>query len=741
MNLPFSLHPILLTLCLASQAQNQISPIDTNLLKPFEIIAPNLQSIQFPEDTSGMIILSGKKVEIIEVANQNASLVTNNSRQVFARIAGVQIWENDGSGAQVSIATRGLNPNRSWEFNVRQNGYDISADAFGYPEAYYNPPMEAVKRIEIIRGAASLQYGPQFGGLLNYELDEPDGNRKFSFKSSQTLGSFGLFSSYNAVKFQRKKLKINGYFHHRSADGWRQNSKYSIQNAFLKVHYAISRRITLSAEITRMNYVNQQPGGLTDSTFNTNPSSSTRSRNWFGVPWIVPAFKMNFKIDSSSSVQINAFGLLAERNSIGYTSTINNQDNIIAATGLLSNRKIDRDYYTNLGAEIRYRKNWKWFNRTHFLASGLRYYRNNTHRLKDGIGSNGSDYNLNLEENGDFKTDLNFTTQNTAAFMENSFQIGKRFNIIPGIRIESIQQRADGQLTISNNQPVLWNQNPQTRSFILAGVSSEYRFNTSSEFYGGISQNFRPILFSDLTPPATTDTIDSKLRDASGYSAEFGFRKKNSWLYLDINLFYLNYNDRIGLLTLQITEDTQRQFRTNIGTSVSKGIEYLVEIDPIRLISGKDHAFKTRIFASGSFQDARYTELPKTSVVNGTTISTKNLKGNKVEYAPDFILRTGLSLTWKRFSLSSQYSFTSEVFATADNNTAASANAQDGLIPAYAVLDLNLSVELTSKFLLKSGVTNLTDARYFTRRSTGYPGPGILPGEARSFWLALVLNL
>jgi Fe(3+) dicitrate transport protein len=180
MKLPFTLHLILLTLCLASQAQNKISPIDTNLLKPFEITAPNLQSIQFPNDTAGMIILSGKKVEIIEVANQNVSLVTNNSRQVFARIAGVQIWENDGSGAQVSIATRGLNPNRSWEFNVRQNGYDISADAFGYPEAYYNPPMEAVKRIEIIRGAASLQYGPQFGGLLNYELDEPEGYGLFS---------------------------------------------------------------------------------------------------------------------------------------------------------------------------------------------------------------------------------------------------------------------------------------------------------------------------------------------------------------------------------------------------------------------------------------------------------------------------------------------------------------------------------------------------------------------------------
>jgi Fe(3+) dicitrate transport protein len=183
---------------------------DTSHLKPLEIIANDKQAILFPADTQGMVLLAGKKVEIIDVANQNISLVNNNSRQVFARVAGIQVWENDGSGVQVNVGTRGLSPNRSWEFNVRQNGYDISADAFGYPEAYYNPPMEAVKRIEIIRGAASLQYGPQFGGLLQYDLDEPQGNHPLSFKTTQTTGSFGLFSSYNAIKFSRKNFSING---------------------------------------------------------------------------------------------------------------------------------------------------------------------------------------------------------------------------------------------------------------------------------------------------------------------------------------------------------------------------------------------------------------------------------------------------------------------------------------------------------------------------------------------------
>lgn len=73
----------------------------------------------------------------------------NNTRQIYARIPGVNIWENDGTGAQVSIGLRGLNPNRSWEMNTRQNGYDISSDIFGYPEAYYNPSMEAVEKLKL----------------------------------------------------------------------------------------------------------------------------------------------------------------------------------------------------------------------------------------------------------------------------------------------------------------------------------------------------------------------------------------------------------------------------------------------------------------------------------------------------------------------------------------------------------------------------------------------------------------
>ncbi len=109
---------------------------------------------QMPEIV-GTNIYAGKKNALIVLENVQGNVVMNNMRQVLAKVPGIHIWESDPSGIQIGIAARGLSPNRSWEFNVRQNGYDIAADPFGYPEAYYNPQLQAVQRIEVVRGQGS----------------------------------------------------------------------------------------------------------------------------------------------------------------------------------------------------------------------------------------------------------------------------------------------------------------------------------------------------------------------------------------------------------------------------------------------------------------------------------------------------------------------------------------------------------------------------------------------------------
>ena len=167
-------HYILLNLALLlviSGMSQQVDSVKTLELPEIEINEKPLKNeIERMPHVLGTCIYAGKKNEVIKLGNIDADLSVNNSRQVFGKVPGVTVWENDGSGIQVGVSTRGLSPNRSWEFNVRQNGTDISGEAFGYPEAYYSPPLEGVERIEVIRGAASLQYGPQFGGLMTYVM-------------------------------------------------------------------------------------------------------------------------------------------------------------------------------------------------------------------------------------------------------------------------------------------------------------------------------------------------------------------------------------------------------------------------------------------------------------------------------------------------------------------------------------------------------------------------------------------
>ena len=175
----------------------------------------------------GLGIYEGKKSEVIIPDQLVANLATNNARQIFSRVAGLNIWENEGAGLQLSIGGRGLDPNRTSNFNVRQNGYDISADALGYPESYYTPPIEAVGRIQVVRGAASLQYGTQFGGLLNFVMQKPVADQKFQLVARQTVGSFGFYNAFTSASGTVGKVSYYSFFQYKQGNGWRPNSRFT----------------------------------------------------------------------------------------------------------------------------------------------------------------------------------------------------------------------------------------------------------------------------------------------------------------------------------------------------------------------------------------------------------------------------------------------------------------------------------------------------------------------------------
>jgi outer membrane receptor for Fe3+-dicitrate len=57
-------------------------------------------------------LFSVKKNEVVRLSSINGNFATNNAREIFSRIPGVNIWENEGSGIQINVGVRGLSPNR-----------------------------------------------------------------------------------------------------------------------------------------------------------------------------------------------------------------------------------------------------------------------------------------------------------------------------------------------------------------------------------------------------------------------------------------------------------------------------------------------------------------------------------------------------------------------------------------------------------------------------------------------------
>lgn len=723
-------------------AQDQFEDFDNDTIKklaPVILIAKQQSPERMPE-TKDNVLFSGKKNEVLKLSNINANLTNNNAREVFSRIPGVTVWENEGSGIQINVGVRGLSPNRSWELNTRQNGYDISSDVFGYPEAYYNPPLEAVETIQLIRGGASLQFGPQFGGMINYVLKR-ETKKKFSFETQNTVGSYNLVSSFNAIGGNFKKFSYYVYNHSRSGDGWRDNNRFTVRTTHAFLEYRFTEKTKISAEYTNSDYEMQQPGGLTDAQFKDNSRQSGRKRNWFGTPWNVFSINLDTKINDNWDFNTKLFGVVGERNSVGVTTTPNVEDAINPITNDYSNRQVDRDFYKNFGLETRsiYRYNLGKIKNN--LAFGVRLYQAKTNRVQRGIGTTGVDFDLSIEDR--FATDLDFTTQNVAVFAENQFKISEKFSVTPGMRLEYISAIGQGRLGISNGNDVLLDQKTITRNQPLFGIGFEYKFR-STNIYANITQAFRPVLFSDLTPPAVTDVIDPNLKDADGFNADLGYRGTHKgFLNFDFSLFYLSYNNRIGGVRQFVNNDPTIGtflFRTNLGETVNKGIEGFVDLNVTRLLGVEKPYGNLDIFATVSFIDSKYIDF-KTTTTSGIApniiITENNLAGNRVENAPRYIHNFGVSWSNNNFSTTVQHKISGQIFTDANNTQTPSANGVTGLLEGYRVFDLSAEYKFLERYNVRTGINNFTDEAYATRRSGGYPGPGILPGEGRTFYVSI----
>lgn len=692
----------------------------------------------------GTAIYAGKKTEVVLLENLTINAAANNARQIYSQIAGLNIYEANDAGLQLNIGGRGLDPNRSANFNTRQNGYDISADVLGYPESYYSPPAEALQEIQVIRGAAGLQYGTQFGGLVNFVFKKPNATKKIELISRQTIGSNNLFTSFNSLSGTIGKFSYYTYYNYKRGDDFRSNSAFESSNIFTQFKYQFSTQTSISLEVTYLDYLAQQAGGLTDAQFYREPNFSNRTRNWFHVDWLMYAARLEHKFSPQTDLSVQFFGLDAARKAVGFrTNRVSQTDDLSAARDLLIGE------FNNWGVETRFLHRYQIAGKNAIFLIGNKIYRSNNKAIQ-AAGTNGVDADFSVA-NVAFpfypnQSDFIFPNRNIALFGEQIFYLNEQLSLTPGIRFENIKTESVGTFrkidTDLAGNPIRDTTFTDDRVFdrnrLLLGIGLSFKPKPTAEWYINTSQNYRSVTFNDIRVVNPSFQVDPDISDENGFTADVGIRGRMKKLNYDLSSFALLYNDRLGeVLRAEIRPNAEGlpvetgrivRFRGNIGQALMYGLETLLDYSIISPSIENNRLMSLNIFTNLALTQSKYLQ----SEIAG-------IKDNQVEFIPFINFKTGVGFGYKDLRASLQYTYLSKQFTDASNAPQDIRDNQSGIvgeIPAYQIMDFSLSYQW--KFLkLETGINNLLNNNYFTRRATGYPGPGIIPSAPRTGYITV----
>lgn len=685
--------------------------------------------VGFLPPVKGVQITTGTNA-IIELSKLNGAKSTGNPREIFAKVPGLNIWESDGAGIQMGIGGRGLSPNRTANFNTRQNGYDISADALGYPESYYTPPIEALQSIEIIRGSAALQFGTQFGGLLNFNIKPAPTSTPFEWTTRNTVGSYGYMGFFNRIAGTQNRLSYQVYHQYKGGNGYREYSKFGQHQVFGQLGYYLTEKHQVRLEYTHMNYLTEQAGGLSDVQFLEDPRRSLRERNWFKVNWNMLALHYDWEVSSRSKFNVRAFGMLSSRQTLGFLGKITQAD-----PG--GPREMLAGAFKNTGVETRYLTRYTLSRQEKakingaFLV-GARYYVGNSTALQ-GVATDGNEADFTYQNPNDLEgSEFTYPSQNIAGFIENILFLGSKWKVNAGVRMEHIQSGSEGYYKQYVVHPVNFDtlatyvrrdSSEVVRTLPLFGAGTSYSMSKTSSLYTNFTQNYRAINFTDIRVTNPNVVIDSLIKDEFGYTAELGYRGLFSdFLVIDMAGFYVFYGDKIGLAP---KPGTIQKERTNIGNARNMGVEFFADFDFLKAIKDTTENGLS-LFVNAAYINARYISSKEPSYV-----------GNEVEYVSPWVIRSGIKWAYRNFTVQVQGSFNAPQYSDATNAIVPSGDAVIGEIPAYTVFDASARYQFKHGFQLEAGVNNFTNEQYFTRRATGYPGPGILPSDGINGYVTL----
>jgi Fe(3+) dicitrate transport protein len=674
-----------------------------------------------------VIELIGERIERIQRIPGSAIVIPetrlarvnpSSANEVFRNVPGVNVRDEEGQGLRPNIGLRGLDPTRSRKVLMLEDGVPIALAPYGEPELYYNPPIDRMKRVEILKGSGSILFGPQtVGGVINYITRQPPHTPTFSARIQGGSNDYysGLFSyggTWGDIGADATYLRKQG-------NGFREYPSFSIHDLTSQFAFGVTGSSRLGFKLNVYDETSQSSYlGLTQPMFVENPYQNPAVHDKMDVHRYSASVTHQHILGSDLLLTTTVYANNAVRNwrrqdydrvNMGreYERTVG--DTTVPGGALyMRNSTGNRNReFTVYGIEPRMQLTHHVFGIPGELDFGARIHFENMHILRiDGTTPTAL--------SGTIREDEIRNTQAFSGFVQNRFLVNGHLNFTTGIRIERFSfGRTLRRGVVDGHLTDIYKSGTARSTEVIPGAGITFQpFETLTLFTG---------LHRGFSPPRIQDAIDGDAHSAEldaeqSWNYELGLRTNPfEWLYGEATVYYLDFQNQIIPASEAGGIDTRL---INAGETKHRGIETSIGIDFGNLLGTSSNillegsiTFSEASFASGIYE------------------------GNRLPHAPEHMYTIGIHYRHRSgFDIGVTGFHSGEQFTDRANTIEGSIDGEIGIIDAYTVWDLSVNYKLPLIDVRVFGtVKNMFDTVYIASRSPR----GIFPGPFRQFNVGL----
>lgn len=692
----------------AAKAPDQTEPLDTII-----VIGSRIDTLRIPG--------AAQVIEAGDLSRQNPFTVNEALRQV----PGLFPRDEEGLGLRPNIGIRGLNPTRSSKVLLLEDGLPLSFAPYGDNASYYHPPLSRFDRIEVLKGAGQIKFGPQtVGGVINYIT--PDAPDEPMARFSLMGGNRGSLEFDSAIGAPALGGKLLAHVNYRQSDGVRANHDLRLLDIYLKGQWDIGGNQSISVRLSRFAEDSQVSySGLTQAEYDANPRGNPFPNDAFNTQRYGVSLLHGWRISDTATLKTSFYISHFSRDWWRQSSNSSQRpsDKSDPACGGMTNLSTTcgnegrlRDY-TVFGSESRLQLRYDGIE----LNAGMRIHREVQDRLQWNSDTPTS-RTPGVGINAGVKEDNRRSLWATSGFIEARIDIGDLV-VQPGVRLEHINySRTNRLLNISGKS---------SDTVVIPGLGFTYAINPTVSLYGGVHRGFSPVRVEDII-----DNINGGVRDIAAeksWNYELGLRGgiTPGWQG-DITGFQMDFaNQTIASSIAGGTGGTP----TSAGKTKHRGFELSSQFSSkAAKLTQRDDVF---LRAALTWVESAQFVGPRFSAISG--FNSVSVAGNRLPYTPEWLASVMLGYTWAdQLSFNAEVQHTGKQFGDDLNlsTLAASADGQLGVLPAFTIFNLNARYALPgSHWSLQASVKNIANTLYIADRSRG-----LLPGSPRQFTVGATIR-